>query len=110
MANRVAQGKGLDNRKSSRGERKTSALLKHQKLHPELHTREYRVNEVHLIIQTPGPDNRTRRLLDCETDEHGVMRTFAPLDVPYTPEENAASILRHFSLTGKLCMGCSLIE
>ncbi len=96
---RVGQGKKLDNRKGSRGQRKTDALLNHQKQYPEQHPRKYLLDKVHKITRTEAPNDRTRRLLDCETDEDGVLRTFAPASVPYTPEETAANILRHFHLT-----------
>ena len=99
QAGRVGQGKKLDNRKGSRGQRKTDALLNHQKQFPEEHPRKYLLDKVHKIIRTEAPNDRTRRLLDCETDEDGVLRTFMPVDVPYTPEETAANILRHFKLT-----------
>ncbi len=96
---RVGQGKGLDNRKGSRGQRKTAALLNHQAQFPELHLRNYLVDRVHLIIRTEPANDRTHRLLDCTTDEDGVLRTFAPVDVPFTLEETAANIRRHFRLT-----------
>ena len=96
---RVTRAAKLDNRKSSRGERKTDALLNHQVQFPEQHRREYLVDKVHKIIRTEPANAITHQLLDCEIDEDGVLRTFADLDVPFTPEETAENILRHFRLT-----------
>ena len=87
----TGQSKGLT--------RSEDALVNHQKQHPEQLGRKYLVDKVHKIIEVDAPNDRTRRLLDCETDEDGVLRTFAPVNVPYTPEETAANILRHFHLT-----------
>ena len=38
-------------------------------------------------------------MFDCTTDEDGVLRTFAPANVPFSLEETAVNIRRHFRLT-----------
>ena len=69
---RVSAGKTVSGKKCSRTKRKTDALLAHARQFPEQHTRQYVLDEVHLVIQAP-----------------------APLNAPETP----ANVLRHFGLT-----------
>ncbi len=96
---RVPASKSVSGKKCGRNQRSANALMAHARQYPNEHTRRYVLDETHLVVRVPAPNERTLRMHDTETDEDGVLRTFLPVTTPWNVDATPTNILRHFGLT-----------
>ena len=110
---KVSAGKKLDNRKTTRIDRKHERLANNMIIQPEFYKREVVYGSSFKVVKGPQPTRRQQREMADDTDEHGVIRLYTTPDPPRTRNTKVkvtaynptmTEILSQFN-DGKLCCG-----